>query len=74
VVDPRGVAGDHPVLLEPVEAPLHRRRREADRLADVGERAAAVRDQEVDDLAIGAVEVHFRRHLHESYVKCAYIG
>jgi len=62
VVERNRIPGDHTGLLEPVDAAFDRRRREVHALRDVGERAAGVVAQQVDDLLVDLIELDVSRH------------
>ena len=57
-VEAHGEAGDGPVGAHPVDPPLHRRRRETHRRADLREAAAGVLDQDADDSFVHGVQRH----------------
>jgi hypothetical protein len=56
-IDGGRVAADHAVALEPVDAPLDRRRRQRDALSDVLERAPRVLTQKRNDLLVYSIDV-----------------
>jgi hypothetical protein len=57
VVDDRRITTDDPARFQPVDAPFHGRRREADLAPDVPERTAGVLLKQLQDAFIRVVQV-----------------
>ena len=70
MVDEGGVPGDEPLLLQPLDALVHRRGRQAGRLAEVGEGHPAVLGEEREDLAVGGLHLRGRHARQASDGSC----